>query len=131
MVVLRALVVWLIIVLAEIVHGIVRGILLVPRVGEFRSSQIGVFTGSVIILAIAVAFARWINEKRTPQLLGVGLLWLVLMLGFETAFGRCVLGASWERIGSAYNLMNGGLLPIGMAVLTVAPVVAAKIRGLK
>ena len=39
---------------AEILHGIASGIFLVPHVGEFRSSQIGVFTGSVIILAVAL-----------------------------------------------------------------------------
>jgi hypothetical protein len=35
---------------SEILHGIARGILLVPHVGEFRSNQVGVFIGSLIIL---------------------------------------------------------------------------------
>ena len=39
---------------AEVLHGVAGGVLLMPYVGDFRSSQIGVFTGSVIILAIAV-----------------------------------------------------------------------------
>jgi hypothetical protein len=46
--------VWLVLIVAEILHGIDRGIFLVPHVGESRSSQIGVFTGSIIILAIAL-----------------------------------------------------------------------------
>ena len=54
----HALALWLILIVAEIVHGIVRGVFLVPRVGEFRSSQIGVFTGSVIILAVTWLFVR-------------------------------------------------------------------------
>ena len=52
----RAVAVWLVIILAEILHGIARGLLLVPLVGEFRSSQIGVFTGSLIILATVPVF---------------------------------------------------------------------------
>jgi hypothetical protein len=51
---LRALVVWLLIVAAEVVHGIARALWLEPRVGDFRARQIGVFTGSAMILAIAV-----------------------------------------------------------------------------
>ena len=58
---LRAFAVWLIIIAAEIVHGILRAIVLVPRVGEFRSNQIGVLTGSAIILAIAYVSIRWIG----------------------------------------------------------------------
>jgi hypothetical protein len=47
------LVVWLILIVAEILHGIVRAVFLVPLVGDFRSSQIGVFSGSIIIPVIA------------------------------------------------------------------------------
>jgi hypothetical protein len=36
--------------------------------------------------------------------------------------------ASWSRIASDYNLLRGGLLPIGLLVLTAAPLIAAKIR---
>jgi hypothetical protein len=61
----RAFAVWLILICAEILHGFARGILLVPHVGEFRSNQIGVFTGSVIILIIALAFVRWLGATRT------------------------------------------------------------------
>ena len=50
----RAFAVWLVLIVAEILHGIARGIFLVPHVGEFRSNQIGVFTGSIIILVIAL-----------------------------------------------------------------------------
>ena len=125
----RAVAVWLVLMAAEIVHGIARGIFLVPHVGEFRSNQIGVFTGSIIILAIAWAFVRWIGAHRTTELLLVGFLWLVLTLAFEVAFGRFVVGASWERIVADYNLLEGGLLPFGMLVLLLSPLIAGKIRG--
>ena len=54
----KAVAVWFILIAAEIAHGIARGIFLVPYAGEFRSNQIGVFTGSIIILFIAVVFVR-------------------------------------------------------------------------
>lgn len=130
MVLLRSLVAWLFIVLAEFVHGAVREILLVPVIGELHSRQVGVFTGSVIILFIAILFIRWIRAANIRQLLAIGFFWLILMLGFEISFGRFILGFSWERIASDYNLFAGGFLPIGMLVLASAPLIAAKTRQL-
>ena len=125
----RAITVWLVLIVAEILHGIARGIFLVPHVGEFRSSQIGVFTGSIIILAIAVVFVRWIGATRPAHLLMVGFLWLALTLAFEILFGRFVVGASWEHLAADYNVLQGGLLPFGMLFLLMSPLIAGKIRG--
>ena len=126
----RAFAIWLVTIVAEILHGIARGTFLVPHVGQFRSSQIGVFTGSVIILAVALVFVRWISATRPAQLLMVGLIWLCLTLAFEVLFGRFVIGASWERLAADYNVLEGGLLPFGMLVLLLSPLIAAKVRGL-
>ena len=125
----RALAIWLVMIVAETLHGIARGIFLVRHVGQFSSSQIGVFTGSVIILAVALVFVRWIGATRPAQLLMVGLIWLCLTLAFEVLFGRFVIGASWERLAADYNVLEGGLLPFGMLVLLVSPLIAAKVRG--
>jgi hypothetical protein len=51
-------------------------------------------------------------------------------VAFEVGVGRFVAGASWGRIGSDYDLFHGGLLPIGLLILAVAPFAAARIRGL-
>ena len=128
-IVVKAVAIWLVLIVAEILHGIARGIFLVPHVGEFRSNQIGVFTGSIIILLIALAFVRWIGAPRTTALLAVGVLWLGLTLAFEILFGRFVVGASWERLAADYNVLEGGLLPLGMLVLLLSPLIAMKIRG--
>lgn len=128
MTIVRALAVWIILILAEILHGILRAVLLVPHVGEFRSNQIGVFTGSLIILAIALLTVRWIGASRQSQLLGVGLMWMALTVSFEILFGRFVVGASWERLASDYNVLQGGLMPFGLAVLVLSPWIAARLR---
>jgi hypothetical protein len=125
----RAFAVWLVLICAEILHGIARGIFLVPHVGEFRSNQIGVFTGSVIILAIALAFVRWIGASRTIDLLKIGAGWLGLTVAFEVLFGRFVVGSSWERLAADYNVLEGGLLPFGMLVLLLSPLIAGRARG--
>jgi len=101
----------------------------VPVVGDFRSRQIGVFTGSLIILAIALLFVRWIRAIRPSQLFGIGVLWLALTVAFEMLFGRFVVGATWETLAADYNILGGGLLPFRMVVLLLAPWIAGKVRG--
>ena len=125
-IVTRSLAVWLLLIVAEIVHGMLRAILLVPMVGTFRSNQIGVFTGSAIILMIAFFTIRWIGAKQTSEWLRVGGIWLVLTVAFEILFGRFVMRLGWDRIGADYNLLNGGLMPLGLAVLFFSPMIAAK-----
>ena len=106
-------------------------LLLSPRVGDFRARQIGVFTGSLLILLVACLSIRWIRAGSRILFVKVGVVWLVLMIVFELAFGRLVVGASWQRLWSDFNLVEGGLLPLGLAVLALSPLIAARLRGLQ
>lgn len=125
----RGLAVWFVLMGAEFAHGIVRALWLVPVVGGFQSRQIGVFTGTIINLAVAAPFIRWIRPTRVADALAVGIMWLILTLTFEIGFGRVVMHASWQRIGSDYDLVHGGLLPVGLLLLTLAPLITAKSRN--
>jgi len=125
----RALVVWLVIIFAESVHGVLRTLLLVPLVGDFKARQISVFLGSLLILTIAYLFVGWIRAKNTASLFAVGFFWLVLTLTFEVSLGVFVVNLSWERITSDYNIAQGGLLPLGLAVMLFSPFFAAKLRS--
>jgi hypothetical protein len=125
----RALLVWLILIAVEFIHGTLRTIFLVPVVGDFRSRQIGVFTGSILILAVSYVLVPWLHTADRSLLILVGVLWLVLTVAFELSFGYFVFGRSWEGLASDYNLLRGGLLPIGLAALLFAPVIATRMRG--
>ena len=63
--------------------------LLVPHVGDFRGrAQIGVFTGSLLILlVITYLFVDWMQTRCAKSLVRVGLFWFVLTLLFEVGFG--------------------------------------------
>jgi hypothetical protein len=126
--VLKGVAVWVCIIIVEVLHGIARTMFLAPLVGDFRARQIAVFTGSFLIVLVAASFISWLRPANAREAAYVGIVWLVLTLTFEITFGRYVVHASWSRIASDYNLVRGGLLPIGLLVLTAAPLIAAKIR---
>ncbi len=125
---LRAFVVWLLLMAVEVVHGTLRAIILVPRVGDLCARQIGVVVGSLLILIVCFLMIGWIGVVRARSLIAIGLSWLVLTVGFELALGRFVFGYSWERIASDYDLLHGGLMPIGLAVLALSPLFTARLR---
>ncbi len=126
---LRALVVWLVIIAVETIHGILRTLLLVPMMGDFPARQISVFTGSFLIFGVTLFFINWIAAKTTLQLLIVGVLWVALTVIFEITLGRLVLDLSWDRITEDYNIARGGLLGLGLLFMAVSPLLAAKLRG--
>jgi hypothetical protein len=129
MIILKGIIVWLVFIVAESLNGTVRILWLVPSLGDLRAHQISLITGSFLVLAIATLFVRWLQASRVSQLLAVGVLWLLLTVAFEIVLGRFILAYSWEQIAADYNVFKGGLMPIGLVLLTLAPLIAGKIRG--
>jgi 2-hydroxy-6-oxonona-2,4-dienedioate hydrolase len=123
----RVLLVWLLIALAETVHGVLREVFLAPALGDATARQFGVWIGCGIIFAISVASIRWIGAATTLAQLAVGAAWVVLMLVFEIGLGLA-LGADAERIVADYDPAAGGLMGFGMLFLLVAPLLADRAR---
>ncbi|HPF15883.1 MAG: hypothetical protein H6830_07420 [Planctomycetes bacterium] len=127
---LRSLGIWVALILAEVLHGMARAAWLVPHVGLHRSNQIGVFSGSAIVLGVAYLGVPWVAARGNRRWLRVGLLWLVLTLAFEAGFGHFVMGQTWQRLAADYDPAQGGMLGLGMLVLALAPWWVARVRGL-
>ena len=123
----RGFIVWLLIIFAETIHGITRTLLLEPLIGDFRARQVSVFTGAAMIVVITFVFVRWLKGSGVFEFILIGMMWVILTVGFEILLGRLVLNISWERIASDYNLFQGGLMLLGLIVMLFVPVTMAKI----
>lgn len=124
---LRAVVVWVVIIAAETVHGVLRQMWLAPVVGDLRARQIGVAIGSAIILAIAWLLSRWLGARTLRAQLAVGLLWVGLTVAFELGLGA-LLGLTRERMLADYNPIAGGFMVFGLLFMLLAPALAARLR---
>ena len=125
---LRALAVWLLIIVAESLHGTFRVLCLAPYLGDFRARQVSVFSGALLIFIITFLFIRWMAVPSAKTLLAVGACWVVLTAAFEVALGRLLLGYSWPRIGADYDVSRGNLMAFGLLFLMFAPLSAVKLR---
>lgn len=123
----RAFFVWLLVGAVEVLHGTLRRLFLVPAIGDWRARQVGAVVGAALAFVVALFTIRWLGASSRRAQLRTGVFWLLLMVGFEVLGGR-LAGYTWDRIASDYDLRRGGLLGIGMVVLAVSPLLAAKLR---
>jgi hypothetical protein len=130
MVILKSVLVWLVFILAESLNGAARIFWLIPLLGDRLAHQVSFAIGSLLILTIATLFIRWLKAEKSWQLLSIGLAWLLLTVLFEIGLGRFVFAYSWQQIAADYNLLQGGLMPIGLVLLVLSPFIATKIRGI-
>ena len=117
----KSLVMWLVLLMAMMCNGLFRGLVLQPRLGEHVARQVASLLGICIILALTAPFVRRLGNPSSPELLGVGLLWLVLTVAFEFLLGHYVSGATWETQLADYNLRRGRLWPLVLLATLLAP----------
>jgi len=122
----RALLVWLAIILAESVQGAARRFLLDPDV-EFAIRQLSVGVGVVVIFAITWACFRWMRIRSDAGALAVGVLWAILTLAFELGLGSA-LGADRARLLADYDLAHGGLMPLGLLAMALTPWIVRRLK---
>jgi hypothetical protein len=123
----RALGVWLVIIAAETIHGVLRQILLVPLVGDLRARQIGVLIGSLLIFAVACWLGRSIGARTAKGQLTVGAGWVVLTVAFELGLGA-LLGLTRERMLADYDPRAGGFMLFGLVFMWLSLWLAARVR---
>jgi hypothetical protein len=122
----RGLLVWLLIMLAETVHGVLRGLLAVPRMGEEAAARLGWPIGLVLVLVISYLCIRWTRVRGSGQLLLMGGVWAVLTTAFEVMIGL-MRGMDLPRILAEIHPLTGTIL-YSAAVMLIAPLAADRLR---
>ena len=125
---LKAVAIWLLMVVAAMANGLLRDGLLNVLLGPRLALPVSGVLLSALILAITWVCLPFIRTGTAGGYLGIGLLWLVLTLAFEFLFGHFVAGKPWPEMVSIFDLRSGNLFSIILLVCTIAPWTAAKIR---
>lgn len=115
----RAILIWLLIMVAESLQGAARRLLLSPAMQQ-ALLQISVIVGVGVIFAITWCFMPWMRIRSARRALAIGALWALLTLTFEFGVG-VIMGATWNRILADYDLPHGGLMPLGLLAMALTP----------
>ncbi len=124
---LKALAVWVGILVLAVLNGAMRESLLIPRLGAAAGFVLSGLLLSMLILLVAYLSLAWIGTRYPAELVGIGLGWLALTIVFEFSFGLWQ-GKSWQVILEAYTFRGGNIWPVVLVVTACAPYLAAKLR---
>jgi hypothetical protein len=127
---IRALVVWFLLLAGAVLNGAVREAVIIPRTGDYRGHVISTLMLSLVIILIACATLGWIGPAGAGDAVVVGLLWVVLTVAFEFLAGHYLFGSPWERLLADYNVARGRIWPLVLIVTFFAPRIAVALRGL-
>jgi hypothetical protein len=122
--------IWLVILIAAMVNGLVREKVLTPVFGEQISLPLSGITLSLLILLVAWLLVPSAGKHSGRTFVLIGLLWVVLTLAFEYLFGHYFLGRSWAEVNEVFDLTDGNLLLLALCTAALAPWWVARVRGL-
>ncbi len=129
-IIIKAVGIWVVILVAAIINGIAREKILIPAMGFDLALPISGLVLSVLVLLIVLIFVPFIGTKQAWHCFTIGLFWVGLTLLFEFIFGRYILGNSWQEICEIFNIKKGDLFSIVLIVMFFSPWLAAKLRGI-
>ncbi len=129
-VLLKALVLWIAILVLAIMNGALREKALIPAMGTFGALIASGIALSVCIGLVAFFATPWYGRLPASQYWLIGLFWLVLTVLFEFSFGRFVQNKDWTELLHAYTFKGGNIWPAVLAVTLLSPWLTARLRGM-
>lgn len=115
--------VWVVMAVLAVVNGVVRESLIIPRTGEAAGHYVSTALLILAILAVsALYFSRSSIAFTWTELLVIGVVWVVLTVGFEFVVGYFEGTPVSVTIGQ-YNLLAGEVWIFVPITLLIAPLV--------
>lgn len=123
-----ALLGWVIMAVAATINGIVRVVVLEPRLGQRIAGWISVLSAIVLLQAVGFFSLRRHPATSRKQLAAIAAAWLLMTIAFEFLFGHFVDNKSWSELLANYNLLQGRLWPAVLASIFAAPLVWGRLE---
>lgn len=120
---IKAVIVWVLIAVGEIINGNIRVRYLQRKYGKYRAKQFSFFSG-VAFFSIIIWFSlSWVGPSNLFQCFALGFIWMSLMTLLDIYFGKYIFHYSWNRIVDDFNPSKGNLLGIGMLLIFLCPAI--------
>ena len=128
--ILRALAVWLLLLILAVLNGGLRDTQLSPRLGDTVGRGISTLLLCGLIVLATWLTIGWIRPAGSREALAVGALWVALTLAFEFGVGHYGFGKPWPELLADYDLSRGRIWIAVLVVTLLAPWWTARSRGL-
>ena len=119
--IIKYLIAWFPMIIIGILNGVLRKACYENALGELRAHQLSTFSGAILFGIYIWLISRYLPFESGSQALLVGVMWLIMTIGFEFLFGHFVVGHSWETLFQDYNILKGRLWGLILVWITIAP----------
>jgi hypothetical protein len=126
----RALAVWLGVLLLANLNGAVRELWLIPAMGQIPGRTVSTVVLSVLVFLTTCLTVGWIRPVSTGDAMLIGVVWLLLTLGFEFLVGHYMFHKPWAELTEDYNVARGRIWPLVLVVVLFAPLWTARMKRL-
>ena len=128
--ILRALAVWLLLLILAVLNGGLRDTQLSPRLGDTVGRGISTLLLCGLIVLATWLTIGWIRPGGSREAVAVGALWVALTLAFEFGVGHYGFGKPWPELLADYDLSRGRIWITVLVVTLLAPWWTARSREL-
>lgn len=126
---LKALLIGLLLLIAEVINGNIRVRLWHRQFGKQQAKQLSFLSGVALIYTLCWFTLPWVSPRDFTDCYRVGLVWLLMMLLLEIYFAKQVFKLSWANIIEDFNPLKGNLLSLGMLLLFFSPAVVFSLQS--
>jgi hypothetical protein len=139
----RVLGVWLLMLVIAVGNGVVRVVCWEPWLGAYPAHLVSTVIACAVFVALIWFLLPWVFAQAAGRampgagrrvyvlpLWAVGVSWLLLTVAFEFLAGHYLFGHPWQKLFADYNIRQGRVWLVILAVLLFAPVGVGKLRGI-
>ena len=126
----KAVVMWFALMVLAIVNGSVRVKWIVPVTGLTAGPAISTIMLCALILLATWLSVAWLGPRSAQEAWTIGILWLVMTLGFEFVAGHFAFKKPWPELLADYDISKGRVWVLVPMVTLLAPWLMARMRGL-
>lgn len=119
---------WLGLAAVAVANGALREALLAKRLGGRPAHQVSSATGAAALGAATVALERRRPIERARTAAGIGAMWVVMTIAFETLMGRVLRRLPWSDVLGDYDLRRGRVWGVVVLWIGLLPSLARWLR---
>lgn len=125
----KVILLWVLLAGIAIMNGLLREYGYSPLVGatvaHLLSTGIYIF---LILIVMYLYFQKIITAESKRELLMIGIKMLIATIIFEFIFGHYVIGHSWEKLFSDYNIFRGRMWSVVLIFILFGPRLVGKTK---
>jgi len=126
---LRALAVWVGILVLASLNGALRDLVLTPRLGDPVARAISTALLCGLVLLVTWLAVDWIGPRSRADTIAIGGLWVACTLAFEFLAGHYLFRKPWPELLADYDVRRGRIWIAVLVVTFAAPGWIARWRG--